>query len=240
MDSTAFPLTRWSVVAALGTGADRSSAERALGELCRSYWYPLYAFARRSGLGPPDAEDATQSFFAAVLEERLFAAADPSIGRLRSFLLKAFSRDLADTRRRERRQRRGGGTEHIPLEAAEERFLGGPASAEPALEFEAAWATAVLEGALGRVAEDYRATGRGELFEALRPALGSGQQEPADSAQLAVQLGLQPPALRQAVTRLRQRFRAALREQIADTLREPSEEAIDDELRALQAVLRRG
>lgn len=238
MGTAAFPATRWSVIAELGAGQDRTSARTALSELCRLYWYPLYAFARRYGLNAEDAEDATQSFFACILEDRLFAAADPSVGRLRSFLLKAFSRDLADARRDANRQKRGGGVEVVPLSLAEERYLTEPVQSEAAHQFEASWAAAVLEGSLERVAEEYRSTGRGELFEALRPCLGSGTQEPPDSAALAASLGLNSAALRQAISRLRQRFRSALRAQIADTLREPSEAAIDDELRALQGVLR--
>lgn len=239
MTST-FPATRWSVVAAAGAaGCDRTVASTALAELCGLYWYPLYSYARRRGLGPEDAEDATQAFFGSVLEANLFAAADPSLGRLRSFLLKAFGRDLADARRDGARQKRGGGAEIISLdlEMAEGRFLAEPAGGEPVHAFEAAWATTVLESALRRVEADYAKTGRADLFAGLRPCLGAGGAGISDPIQLAAPLGLSDVALRQAISRLRERFRTALRAQIADTLREPTEEAIDEELRSLRAVL---
>jgi len=240
--TASFPATRWSVIAAAGAGGDVTSARTALGELCRLYWYPLYAFARRSGLRPEDAEDATQSFLAAVLEEKLFAAADPSLGRLRSFLLKAFSRDLADARRDASRQKRGGHLEIISLDLtdAEDRFLTEPAGAEPVHQFEAAWATAVLDGAVRKVEAGYHASGRGAIFTALRPCLGIGDAALPDQAALAAGLGLNHAALRQAVSRLRDRFRTALRSQIADTLREPNEESIDEELCALRTVIAQG
>lgn len=241
--TSAFPPTRWSIIAELGPGRCRNGARTALAELCRLYWYPLYAFARRSGLNPPDAEDATQAFFLAVLEGNLFAAADPSIGRLRSFLLKAFSRDLADSRRDARRQKRGGNLEIVPLTEvtpdAEGRFLAESTRGAAAHQFEQAWASAVLEGALQRVESDYSATGRAEVFEALRPMLGGAGEVPA-AEELAASLQLSPMAFRQALSRLRERFRVALRAQIADTLRDPSEAAIDDELRALREVMAPG
>ncbi len=210
-----------------------------MGELCQLYWYPLYAYARRRGLSPADAEDATQAFFGSLLKSNLFAAADSRLGRLRSFLLTAFARDLADTKRDANRQKRGGGAEVVSLDflAAEDRFVAEAAGGEPVREFEAAWAAVVLEGALRRVESSYNASGRAELFAVLRPCLGSGGIGLSEPAQVAAGLGLTEVALRQAVSRLRERFRAALRAQVADTLREPTEEAIDDELRSLREVL---
>lgn len=241
MATSSFPATRWSVIAAAGAGGDRTNAQAALAELCRAYWYPLYAFARRSGLTAEDAEDATQAFFLAVLEDNLFAQADPALGRLRSFLLKAFSRDLSDARRDAGRLKRGGGVEILPLAhpEAEARYQAEPEEAAPALQFEKSWALAVLAGAAERVEADYQSTGRGALFAALRPFLGSSAPPP-DATDLARSLNLNSAALRQAISRLRERFRLALRAQIADTLQQPTEAGIDDELRALRAVLTAG
>jgi RNA polymerase sigma-70 factor (ECF subfamily) len=234
-----FPVTRWSVIAAAGAGADRIAARAALDEICRLYWYPLYAFARRRGLGPEDAEDATQAFFATLLESNLLGEADPALGRLRSFLLKAFARDLADARRDSTRQKRGGTAALIPLdfEEAEDRYQKEPAGAEPVHQFEVMWAAVVLASAIRQVESDYFASGRGLLFSTLRPFLGSVAGAPPDPTRLAQELGLSDPAFRQALSRLRSRFRTVLRAQIADTLRDPNEETIDDELRSLQAVL---
>jgi DNA-directed RNA polymerase specialized sigma24 family protein len=227
------------VIARAGAGGNPAAARTALDEVCRLYWYPLYAFARRRGLGPEDAEDATQAFFATLLEANLLGEADPALGRLRSFLLRAFARDLADARRHSTRLKRGGPVAPVSLDlaAAEDRYQAEPAGAEPAHQFEVAWAEVVLASALRQVESDYAASGRGDLFTALRPFLGTGVAEPPDQAGLAAALGLSAPAFRQAVSRLRDRFRTALRAQIADTLRDPDEETIDDELRSLRAVL---
>lgn len=230
------------VVAAGSGGGDPAAAQTALGELCGLYWYPLYAYARRRGLSPEDAEDATQAFFRSLLAENLFGAADPSLGRLRSFLLKAFGRDLADARRDAARQKRGGGAELVPLDLpdAEDRFLAEPPGGEPIHRFERAWAATVLEGALRRVETDYAATGRADVFTALRPCLGAGGVGMAEANRLTASLGLSDVAQRQAISRLRDRFRTALRAHMADTLRTPTEEAIDEELRSLRAVLAEG
>ena len=238
--SASFPVTRWSVIAAVAAGGDNAAARTALGELCRVYWIPLYAFARRKNFGPEDAEDATQSFLLRMLETHFLASANPELGRLRTFLLTAFSRHLSDTRRDAGRQKRGGDVEFIPLDLhdAEDRYLIGPQTQDPTLQFEADWAAALLEGAIEQVESEYTINGRPELFEALRPFLGAGGEIP-HQGELAAQLGMSHAALRTSLTRLRDRFRTALRSLIADTLREPSESAIDDELRALRTMLAR-
>ena len=223
------------------TDGDRTLARAALGELCQAYWYPLYAFARRQGLDSPAAEDATQAFFASILETNFFASADAELGRLRSYLLTAFRRDLDDARRSERRWKRGGKTETISLdlEEAERRFLAETEAGEAIYEFEIAWAKTVLELAVRRVERDYAGSGRESLFRLLRPYLGGNENVPLDPVRLRTELGLSGVALRQAISRLRDRFRTALRAQIADTLREPTDAAIDDELHALRAVMAR-
>jgi len=240
--TSSFPVTRWSLVAAAGTCGDSAQAQKALGEICRAYWFPLYSFARRRGLPPEDAEDATQSFFATLLERNFLATADGTLGRLRTFLLTAFSGQLIDERRAAGRQKRGGGAEFISLDFgdAEERLNASVAATndeEPVCRFEAAWAAALVEGAVQRLEADYAASGRGPLFGALLPYLGTSAGEPPDQAQLAATLGMSHVAFRQSLSRFRERFRHALRAQVADTLRQPTEEAINDELRILQSVL---
>lgn len=236
--SSPFPVTRWSVVAAVAAGGDRAAARTALDELCRTYWQPLYGFARRKGFGPEDAEDATQSFLLEILEREFLTNADPAMGRLRSFLLNAFSRHLMDIRRDAGRQKRGGGIEFIPLDfsEAEERYLTTQTGPDAALQFESDWATALLESSLAKLEAAYAATDRAGIFTALRPWIGAGG-ETTDQAALAKQLGMSHAALRQSLLRLRERFRLTLRAQIADTLRDPADAAVDEELRALRTVL---
>jgi len=236
--SSTFPVTRWSVIAAVAAGGDCAAARAALSELCRLYWIPLYTFARRKNLSPEDAEDATQGFLLGVLESQFLASADPALGRLRSFLLTAFSRHLINLHREAGRLKRGGAVEFIPLDFgdAESRYQSAPQSQDAALQFESDWAAAVLEAAIIQIEADYAASGRSEIFAGLRPFLGGGGEIP-DQAELAARLGMSHAALRQSLVRLRDRFRSVLRAQIADTLRNPTESAIDEELRALRAVL---
>lgn len=235
----AFPLTRWSMVAAVRNGGDSAVSRTALAELCRLYWYPLYSFARGTGLSPEDAEDRTQDFFATLLDSNLLARADPNIGRLRSFLLTAFKHDLADAHRRATTLRRGGAIDKLPLEEAEARLQaelidGGSA---PDAAYDLRWAIAVLDGAVERLRSDFTAGGNADLFAALRPFL-SGETDPTAAYDtLCRNHGMTREAARQAVHRLRERFRAALRMHVADTLIQADDDAIDQEIAALQAAL---
>src|SRR3954464_1480565 len=111
--AAAFPITRWSVVLQARLENNPARSRGALEELCRQYWFPLYAFARRHGHSPPDAEDLTQSFFAELLTTQLFNDADPAQGRLRTFLLTAFQRRLFDQHRHDHAQKRGGGQQML-------------------------------------------------------------------------------------------------------------------------------
>lgn len=227
-----FPTTRWSQVA-------RAGEPDALAALCAAYWYPIYAFIRRRGHDADAAHDLTQAYFARLLETRRFAAADPARGRLRSFLRTDCSYFLADERDRAKALRRGGGLSIASLDAtrADDRYRREPAHADTAERlFDRAWALALIDRAMAAVGRDYAATGRGELFERLRPGLTPG--EPASShAEVAVALGMTPGAVQVAAHRLRSRFGAALRAEIAATLDAPTPEAIDDEIRGLFAAL---
>jgi len=230
-----FPPTRWSVV--LTASGDGSQARAALDELCRLYWFPLYAFARQKGWSAEDAEDATQDFLAGIAAGDLLASAAPDRGRLRTFLLAAFQRDLIDTHRRATRQKRGGSTGFVPLESidAEARYHSTTALDSPAATFDHAWAVTCLDNAASLLGAEYEARGRASLFEALRPFLDP--QAESDYAAVAQATGLDPNAVRQAVFRLRQRFRTLLRQTIADTLQTPTDPLIDEELAALRTAL---
>jgi DNA-directed RNA polymerase specialized sigma24 family protein len=229
-----FPTTRWSRVARAGDlgGAD---ARAALAELCTAYWYPIYALVRRLGHGAADALDLTQDYFARLLEEPVLAAADRTRGRFRAFLRADCRFFLAGLRDRERAEKRGGSRPPLSIDArdAEGRYLIEPADGlTPERLFDRAWALALLGRALDRLADDYAATGRAVVFEALRPALVDHRGS-ASHAELAARLGLSVGALHQAASRLRKRYREALRDEIAATLDDPSDAAVADEIRDL-------
>jgi RNA polymerase sigma-70 factor (ECF subfamily) len=209
-----FPATRWSCIVALRSGSDPTLARAALATLCRDYWEPLYLFARRQGESAEDAKDLTQGFFAYILERELFAAADPQLGRLRSFLLKVFQGFLQDGRKREQAQKRGGGREIISLDAAEEEQPGSePAAAgTPETEFERHWAYASLRAALRRLEAEEDAAACGAQFRELQPFLQAELSAEPRYADAAMRLGQTETAVRQAVSRLRKRFRVHLRQ----------------------------
>ncbi len=235
LKTTNFPPTRWSVVlAAAGTG---ESARAAMEELCRLYWFPLYAFSRQCGCSPEDAEDGTQNFLLKMASQELLSRAQPDRGRLRTYLLRAFERDLIDAHRHSRRLKRGGGAEMLPLEAldAEALFRQTPLQPSAAATYDRLWAVACLEKALSLLEVEYAGRGRSTLFGTLRPFLDP--EEDHHYAKISQATGLEANALRQAVYRLRQRFRALLRQIVADTLDVPTAALIEEELAALRAAL---
>ncbi len=218
-------------------GGDTTGARHALEKLCQTYWYPLYAYVRRRGFSPPDAEDLTQEFFARFLEHDWVASADREKGRFRTFLLSAMTHFLANEWDKARAQKRGGGVPLLPLElgTAETRYCREPAdSVTPEQHFERRWALALLETATSRLGAEYKEEGKGELFAALNPCLvGDRATQPYE--ELAKKLGLSEAAVKSAVHRLRQRYRQLLREEIAHTVASAAE--VDEELRHLIAVL---
>jgi RNA polymerase sigma-70 factor (ECF subfamily) len=228
---TPFLTTRWSVVLQAGRGGESSRA--ALSELCSTYWYPLYAYVRRRGHRPDDAQDLTQAFFARLLEKNVVHAADPARGRFRAFLLGSLKNFLANEWDREHAQKRGGGKVPISLDfqAADERFSREPADAStPEREYERNWALAVLERALSRLEAEYAKRGRQKLFARLKPALIASDDEESRRA-MALELGMTEGAVKVALHRMRGAFRESLRREIAETV--GAERDCDDELRAL-------
>lgn len=230
-----FPATRWSVVVTASRGG--AEARAALEELCQLYWFPLYAFARQSGCSPEDAEDETQEFLARIASCAFLTNASPDRGRLRTFLLSAFRNDLIDAHRRATRQKRGGGAECISLgsKGAEDRLSALTATASPEENYDRLWAMACLDTTMAALENEYARRDRLALFQTLRPFLDPESE--GDYAAAAAATGLDPNALRQAVFRLRQRFRSLLRITISDTLEHPSEALVDEELSALRAAL---
>lgn len=234
-----FPATQWTVVLAAG-GTQSPESAVALERLCGSYWYPLYAFVRRSGYSPADAEDLTQEFFARLLEHHWIAHADRHKGKFRSFLLMAMKRFLAKEWDRAKRLKRGGGVRLVPfqLDTAETRYCREPSDTRtPEQMFEKQWALTLLEFVLARLSEDYARDGKGSLFRALEPCL-IGSRDAQPYAALGDQLGMTEGAARVAVCRLRERYRECLKAEIAQTVASPAE--VDEELRHLLRVMVRG
>lgn len=228
--SARFATTRWSLVAHL-RGTDPEAARAALEELCAGAWYPLYAFARRRGLAPEAARDATQAFFAEFLGRAGFALADPERGRLRAYLRAAFRNFLGRQAEAERAEKRGGGlrVHSLDLAEAEGRYGFEPADGgSPERLFEAAWARALLERVVTGLREEYEGEGKGALFRALEGELG-GDVAPREA--LASRLGMSEGAVKVAAHRLRRRYRDRLRRTILDTLSDPGD--LEDELAEL-------
>jgi RNA polymerase sigma-70 factor (ECF subfamily) len=231
-----FPTTHWSVILA----ADEDSsprAEAALEQLCRDYWYPLYAYARRRGYSPEDAEDLTQGFFGRLLERDLLAGLRPAGARFRSFLLHAFKNHLASEWVRAHAAKRGGTNAVISLHELdlEARYAREAHDAEtPELLFERRWANAVLQRALDRLREEHIVAGKEMLFNSLVNCLTmSAPSQPY--GHLAIQLGLSEGALKMNIHRLRRRYGELLRLEIAQTVVTPAE--IDHELKYLLGIL---
>jgi len=233
-----FPPTRWSVVLAAARQSSPDSAS-ALEELCRAYWFPLYAYVRRCGQSAHDAEDLTQEFFSRLLQKHWLAAADPQKGRLRTFLIVALKKFMANEWRRASAQRRGGGQLGIPIDTAfaESRFVASPPGALPAEEaFDQQWALTLLDLAVNRLHADFSASGKPGDFAALKDTL-MAPHGAIDYGAVAVRLGVSLGAARVAVHRLRKRFREIFREEISQTLAEG--EDVEAEMRHLASALAR-
>lgn len=233
----AFHTTRWSRVLLAGGPGDEDDAHAALADLCRDYWYPLYAFARRRGLDVPDAEDATQGFFLHLLEGNALGRARSERGRFRSFLLGAMQNYLNNEHRRDHTVKRGGGQKPLSLDAlaAEKRFALEPTdSITSEAQFERNWALALIERVFRRVEEDYIEAGRRDLFEALKPCLAGEVARPGYEA-IAKDLGMSTAAIGTAIFRMRRRFGERMREEIAETVSSPAE--VEEEIAQLMRAV---
>ena len=231
-----FPTTRWSLVLAAGD-PHREEARSALVSLCENYWYPLFAYLRRRGYPPDQAQDLTQEFFLRVLEGRYVDRADPQKGRFRSFLLTSIKFFVCDEEDRERAQKRGGGV-LVPIEFSrgEERYQHEPAHEEtPERIFERRWALCVLDRVVETLRTEFVQHGRPEHFERLKIFLLSRSDAPY--AALAGEMNITEGALKVAIHRLRKRYRDLFRREIAETVADPAE--VESELRYLAAVLTR-
>lgn len=225
-----FQSTRWSRVLC-AAGEDSGPAGAALAELCEAYWYPLYAFVRRSGQDPEAARDLTQAFFERLIGKQWLAQASPARGRFRSFLLAALKHFLANEWRRGRTLRRGGGTVTFSRDALapESRYALEPADpATPETLYERRWAETLLDRALARLAEEYRTHPVGWATLSQFVAEPRGGNRLVDAARAA---GVTEAALRSVAHKLRRRYQELVRAEVAETLHDPAE--TDDELRHL-------
>jgi len=232
-----FTTTHWSVVLAAAGQSGSPESAAALERLCRTYWYPLYAYVRRQGHGHHDAQDSIQEFFARFLEKNYLGAVGREKGKFRSFLLAALNHFLGDERDRENAAKRGGGK--IPISLDEENaeslyLLDQGSAAPPELVFEQRWAITVLEQGFSRLRDEFVVAGKADYFEQLKSFLTEGANA-GDYARAGARLQMTGGAVAVAVHRLRQRYGELVRAEVANTVASPDE--IEDEMRHLFAVL---
>ncbi|MEZ5300009.1 MAG: winged helix-turn-helix transcriptional regulator [Verrucomicrobiales bacterium] len=231
-----FPETRWTLVRR-ARGGEGEAARRAMGEICAMYWFPLYAYARRSGRTPEEAEDLVQGFFAEILSRGAIGRADEARGKLRAFLLGSFKHFIASEARREGAQKRGGGARPISLDAgaAEQRYATEPADRRtPDQLYERRWALDLIARAMAALEAEFADREKAGQFAALKPHL-EWNPGGASYVEIAAQLGMTPGAVQAAVKRLRHRFRTLLEREIAETVARPGDVA--EELRCLILAL---
>jgi RNA polymerase sigma-70 factor (ECF subfamily) len=235
-NAVAFTTTHWSVV--LEAQGSTPAAQAALEELCRTYWRPIYGFARREGTGPEEAKDITQGFFALILERKDFQSLRQEKGRLRSFLLASLKHFMANERRDAATLKRGGGRAPIPLDGTESDDSSWFASSEMLsadLLYDRRWAVTVLDRVFARLREESQGSASAPLLQRLNEFLSDEPDRPSQ-AEIAREFGMTENAIKQAFHRLRQRYRQLLREEVAHTVATPGD--VEDELRHLIAALR--
>lgn len=234
--SDGFGSTRWTMVLAAAHGELSPQAAEAMEELCRAYWYPLYAYIRRRGNTTHQAEDLTQEFFTRLCAKDFLGGVDREKGRFRAFLLASLKHFLANQRDYARAQKRDAGRLiSLDTPTAESRYHLEPADKfTPERLFERQWAIAVLEHVLARLQAEMCEAGKQSVFEGLKPFLTAGR-ESIRYAEVAAELDMTEGAVKVAVHRLRRRYRELLRDEIAQTVGSPEE--IDDEIRYLLSCL---
>ena len=227
-----FATTHWTVVLAAGKRST-PQADLALEQLCKTYWFPLYAYVRRRGCTKEDAEDLTQAFFARFLAKNYLVGLSAERGRFRAFLLASLKHFLINDWKKSQRQKRGGGETALSLDwqTADTKFqVAATNEPSPDKAFDREWALALLSKVIERLQKECEADGKGKLFEQLKIFLTAGKDESAQS-KAAKSLGMEEGAVRVAIHRLRKRYRQLLRDEIAQTLADAAD--VDEEMRAL-------
>jgi RNA polymerase sigma factor (sigma-70 family) len=239
-----FPSTHWTVVFAAGRSqTEPEIAEAALAELCQTYWAPLYSFVRRRGYTVHDAQDLTQSFFAYLLEHKIYARVERQKGKFRSFLLASLKNFLTHAADRERALKRGGAQDFLPLheeqvEEAESLFQTHSGTSNEDRLFDRSWAEALIAAGLERLSADYKGESKEKLFNELRIFVAGGADPLPSYAELSDRLGMTQSTLRSHVTRLRARYREALRTEVRRTV--DTEAQVEEELHELLHLLVEG
>ena len=227
-----FATTHWTVVLAAGQRHTPQS-DHALEELCRTYWFPLYAYVRRRSHNKEDAEDSVQAFFARFLAKNYLAGLSAERGRFRAFLLASLKHFLINEWKKSQRLKRGGGEKNLSLDwqTADTKFqVASTSEPSPDKAFDREWALALLAKVIERLQKECAAGGKAKLFEQLKTFLMAGKGESAQSETAKI-LGMEEGAVRVAIHRLRKRYRQLLRDEISQTLTDPAQ--VDEEMRAL-------
>ncbi len=232
-DQGQFPRTRWTMIQRAGKGSSQD-----LESLCAQYWYPLYAFARRSGSGSEDAEDLTQMFIAKLIAKHWVEQAHGEDCTFRSFLLVRFKRFLKDERVKGQALKRGGDEAHVTIhrDDAEERYAAEPVDGKmtPDALFDRAWATALLDRALESLRAEFTDSGKALEFQALQPCL-SWNENTRTYKQIAGDIGREESWVKVAVNRMRRRYRKLLEHEVADTVPAAN---VEEEMETLHRALR--
>jgi DNA-directed RNA polymerase specialized sigma24 family protein len=233
-----FQTTHWTIVWRAGQTESTESAQKALADFCEAYWPPLYTFLRHRGYTPADAQDLVQAFFAHLLEQNTLSRADQEKGRLRTFLLGSLQNFLANEHDRVRALKRGGDRqivsfdEHLP--GAEAAMLA-TAHLDDVSCYDLTWASNVVKRAWQHLQEAFAAEGKAQWLDELRPFVAGGSTSPPNQEEVAARLGVPVATLRTWLSRLRQRYREALRAEVASTVSDPAD--VEEEVHYLYRIL---
>src|SRR6478752_31604 len=234
-----FQTTHWTLVLRAGQSDQTESASKALSHFSESYWPPLYSFLRRRGHGSPEAQDLVQGFFAHLLEQNTLSRADQNKGRLRTFLLGSLQNFLCNEYDRTRALKRGGDRQIVSIEEhlpEVEASMMETAYVSDSRSYDLVWASHIVKRAWQHLESAFQAEGKAEWLEVLRPFVAGGNKTPLNQEEAATKLGVPIATLRTWLSRLRQRYREALRTEVANTVSDPAE--VDQELHYLYQILK--
>ena len=234
----AFQTTHWTLVLRARQSDPTETARKALSNFCEAYWPPFYSFVRRRGHASPEAQDLVQGFFTHLLEENTLSRADQEKGRLRTFLLGSLQNFLCNEHDRAHRLKRGGGHQIISIDehlAEAEASMTDIAHLSDSRAYDLMWASNIVKRAWQQLQNAFEAEGKAESLEVLKPLVDGSQRTPADQEQAAKKLGVPIATLRTWLWRLRQRYREALRREVASTVSDPAD--VDQELHYLYQIL---